>query len=369
MSQKYDFNNGKYIVYFTTPGCSHCQDFNATWNAFSRKLTSHDSTVTPITLSTTDDYAITSDSPDVFAYPSVYAFTNGKYTEFNDDRTVASLMKFTQSQPRLVNQTGGGRQRRRIQNSPRRSLRRRRQRGGGSGLMSAPFSYTPTSLLRQPGAPPCAQHNGVPVDVRSSVPPAQQASGPHDAMPPPSYNAGLYTGLPFEGPWGNIPITPTAAGTTHDALRSANPPPGATQMYATGATNRPGNSYSAKPGVNHYDGGHGGKMHTIRCTGPKGGRRRRRRRRRSRRSTRRVALRHNSRSKRRGGLSLCAPNLDNGAPFHPQWGEQCGGIKTGGKRRRRTQSRKNRGGLNLRSLNMDDGAPFHPTWSAPGGTS
>ena len=307
MVKQYNFKSGKFIVYFTTPNCVYCKAFNNTWEAFVAKLKTEEPSVEAVTLSTKDNYNIISDSPDVFAYPTVYAFNNGKYTEFNEQRSMESLMHFTQ-QNLLLKQNGGGRRRsrrnrlRHKRKTNRRTSRRRSQRGG-SRQMSAPFSYSPPSLLSQPSAPPCAQHNGAPVDVQSTIPPAQQSSGPNHAMPPPSYNAGLYTGPPFEGPWGNVPVTPTAAGTTHDALRSANPPPGATRMYATGGTNRPGNSFSAKPGVNHYNGGHGGKMYTIKCTGPKGGRRRRRK----------------SRSKRRGGLNLRSLNMDDGAPFHPTW--------------------------------------------------
>lgn len=301
MVQQFNFNTGNYLVYFTTPNCVYCKAFNSTWDTFVAKLKAQKSSVKAIKISTEQNYDIVSNAPDVFAYPSIYAFSNGQFTEFDDQRSVESLMKFTKKELSSTKQTAGKRRRTKLY---RRSQRNRRKRGGSVG---APFTYSPSSLLVQPSNPPCAQHNGSPVDIMSAVPPAQQASGPNDAMPQPSYNAGLYTGPPFDGPWGNIPVTPTAAGTTHDALRSANPPPGARNMYATGATNRPGNSFSAKPGVNHYNGGHNSKMYNIKCTAPKGGSRRRRK----------GLSRRNRRSKRRGGLNLQSANMDDGAPFHP----------------------------------------------------
>ena len=76
-----------------------------------------------------------------------------------------------------------------------------------------------------------------------AVSPYLQASGPDVAIAPPSYNAGLYTGVPFNGPWGNIPVAPTTTNMINNNLKSANPPPG---------TQRLGNNYQAMPGVGNY---------------------------------------------------------------------------------------------------------------------
>ena len=83
-----------------------------------------------------------------------------------------------------------------------------------------------------------------------AVSPYLQASGPDVAIAPPSYNAGLYTGVPFNGPWGNIPVAPTTTNMINNNLKSANPPPGGNVMYP--GTQRLGNNYQAMPGVVNY---------------------------------------------------------------------------------------------------------------------
>lgn len=60
-------------------------------------------------------------------------------------------------------------------------------------------------------------------------------------IPERDLNAGLYTGAPFSGPWGNTPIEPTLEANASN-LKSANPPPGIT-MFLTGGV-RPGNNTS-----------------------------------------------------------------------------------------------------------------------------
>ena len=83
-----------------------------------------------------------------------------------------------------------------------------------------------------------------------AVSPYLQASGPDVAIAPPSYNGGLYTGVPFNGPWGNIPAAPTTTNMINNNLNSANPPPGGNVMYP--GTQRLGNNYQAMPGVGNY---------------------------------------------------------------------------------------------------------------------
>ena len=77
-----------------------------------------------------------------------------------------------------------------------------------------------------------------PVDKNTGIPPENRWKENQQA-PPPTHNAGLYTGPAFSGSWGNIPVTPTTANMIHNNLNSANPPPGATTQYP--GTDRLGN--------------------------------------------------------------------------------------------------------------------------------
>ena len=90
----------------------------------------------------------------------------------------------------------------------------------------------------------------IPVDKPSNIPPEKRWNNENESAPPPTYNAGLYSGAPFKGPWGNIPTIPTTAYMIHHNLRSANPPPGAIYQYP--GTIRCGNNYMAMPGVVWY---------------------------------------------------------------------------------------------------------------------
>ena len=69
-------------------------------------------------------------------------------------------------------------------------------------------------------------------------------------LPPPTHNAGLYSGPAFAGDWGNISVTPTATNMIHNNLNSANPPPGANTQYP--GTDRKGNNIVNMPGVYWY---------------------------------------------------------------------------------------------------------------------
>ena len=78
------------------------------------------------------------------------------------------------------------------------------------------------------------------------------------AMPPAPNHGGLFSGPPSNNPWNSISVTPTMTNYVQNNLRSANPPPGATQQYV--GTSRLGNNYVAMPGVywhnpaNHMNG-------------------------------------------------------------------------------------------------------------------
>ncbi len=79
-------------------------------------------------------------------------------------------------------------------------------------------------------------------------------------IPKPSMNGGWYTGTPFpEGaPWKSIPMTPDVSYMMTEGLRSANPPPGASQHLQ--GSYRPGNNAQAMPGIAPY-----GKTNDIMC--------------------------------------------------------------------------------------------------------
>ena len=71
------------------------------------------------------------------------------------------------------------------------------------------------------------------------------------AIPESLPNGGLFGGPQSKGPWSNIPITPSGTNLIHYNLRSANPPPGATEQYV--GTDRLGNNYVPMIGVNWYN--------------------------------------------------------------------------------------------------------------------
>ena len=71
------------------------------------------------------------------------------------------------------------------------------------------------------------------------------------SIPESAPNGGLYRGIQSTEPWANIPITPSGTNLIHYNLRSANPPPGATEQYV--GTDRLGNNYIPMIGVNWYN--------------------------------------------------------------------------------------------------------------------
>lgn len=85
---------------------------------------------------------------------------------------------------------------------------------------------------------------------QTGVPDNLKWNDANTAAPGPQHNAGLYGGKQFNGPWGGIPVTPTTTNHINNNLKSANPPPGATEQYV--GTNRLGNNFVSMPGVSHY---------------------------------------------------------------------------------------------------------------------
>ena len=87
-------------------------------------------------------------------------------------------------------------------------------------------------------------------------------SSKYTQYPGHTLNAGLYTGEPFNGAWGNVPVVPETDVYIHQNLRSANPPPGAIVQYPHNV--RPGNNYQAMPGVTKFN----PATHAVQCTVP-----------------------------------------------------------------------------------------------------
>jgi hypothetical protein len=110
-------------------------------------------------------------------------------------------------------------------------------------------NFCPYNVLTNPLAA-SSMTSTFPVDVNGSVPVELRASGPNDAMPLSPPNGGLYGGPQSVKPWANIPVTPTVANLISNNLRSANPPPGATEQYPS--TERLGNNYIGMPHVYWY---------------------------------------------------------------------------------------------------------------------
>tara|TARA_B100000575_G_scaffold260095_1_gene232782 strand:+ start:321 stop:707 length:387 start_codon:yes stop_codon:yes gene_type:complete len=84
-----------------------------------------------------------------------------------------------------------------------------------------------------------------------SVPAVFRDNNENVKIPPSLPNGGLYGSPQSKNPWANIPVTPSMTNLIHHNLRSANPPPGATEQYV--GTNRLGNNYSAMPGTYWYN--------------------------------------------------------------------------------------------------------------------
>ena len=340
VSSSHPWSTGKCVVLFTAPWCGHCQSLKGTWSAFTKAVEAQHPGVKVMAINT-DKYDTRSVKPDVFGFPTIRAYQDGQMVrEFDADRSQTALLKFVRthlgsssSRKRRASQTAGRRLRRSSFARHRQSRRqRRKQRGGGNAI-------------------------GKPFDVPSKVAAGAQWSGPYDQAPASPYNGGLYTGPPASGPHAPIPVTPTAANYIHENLRSASGTPQSTTQYPTAATHRPGNNWSAMPGVYNYA-KQGTGPHSIHCTGDApaavGG---------SRRSRHRRPRRTRARRSRGGtSLQLRAANMDDGAPYHPEWAAGSAAA-SGGRRKRKHRRSRRRGGLQLRAANMDDGAPFHPEWA------
>lgn len=99
----------------------------------------------------------------------------------------------------------------------------------------------------------CNIKDNEPIDKVNAIPFELRATKT-EAMPCPPVNGGLYGGPQVNHAWMPIPVIPTATNMTQHNLRSAKPPPGATEQYIGNI--RPGNNYLAKPGVKQYHNTH-----------------------------------------------------------------------------------------------------------------
>ena len=81
--------------------------------------------------------------------------------------------------------------------------------------------------------------------------PEKRSINANTSIPDSLANGGLYGGMQSTGNWANIPVIPTDTNMIHYNLRSANPPPGATEQYV--GTDRPGNNYAPMIGIYWYN--------------------------------------------------------------------------------------------------------------------
>ena len=227
---KKNWPEGNWVTFFSADWCGHCTDFKKTWNTFSEELSKNNENVGVINI---DSKELESKNikPEVFGFPTIRAYRDGKMiSEFDNHRTVENLNKFVNTHFKKESN---------LSNSNNSKKQEGLQHGGY--LSSAPYS----------------------VNVESSIPLTDQWSCPNDPAPTAKYNGGLYTGPPFDGPWGNIPVTQTASNVTHNNLNSAEPPPGAVNQYP--GSNRLGNNYNAMPEVNWFQSPNQAKTN-IQCT-------------------------------------------------------------------------------------------------------
>ena len=96
---------------------------------------------------------------------------------------------------------------------------------------------------------PCNIKPNEPV-TKDSVIPHHKRATETKCMPKPPVNGGLYGGPQVNHPWMPRTEIPTETNYIHNLLRSANPPPGATEHYVGNI--RPGNNYVSKVGVYKY---------------------------------------------------------------------------------------------------------------------
>jgi hypothetical protein len=96
------------------------------------------------------------------------------------------------------------------------------------------------------------------------IAPEKRGTNENVAIPESLPNGGLYNSPQSMGQWANIPVIPTELNMIHYNLRSANPPPGATEQYM--GTDRLGNNYAPKIGVYWYNNSNTNGMYRMMVT-------------------------------------------------------------------------------------------------------
>lgn len=215
---------GNWIAFFSADWCGHCKDFKNEWKTFSTEISENNQNVGVINIDS-KELENKDIKPEVFGFPTIRAYRDGKMIkEFDNHRTAENLHKFVN----LHFKKSDNKQDKNDEQTSNTKKEIETFQSGGGLYSNAPYD----------------------VNVSSEVPLTQQWDSPQTQAPPPKYNGGLYTGPPFAGPWGNIPVTPTASNMTHKNLRSAEPPPGAINQYP--GSHRLGNNYNAMPNVNWF---------------------------------------------------------------------------------------------------------------------
>ena len=109
---------------------------------------------------------------------------------------------------------------------------------------TGPMGYCPYMEIKGP-------HGSYKTLTDGLIAPEKRSMNENTAIPDSLPNGGIFGGPQSTGPWANIPVVPSDTNLVHFNLRSANPPPGATEQYV--GTDRLGNNYSPMIGVYWYN--------------------------------------------------------------------------------------------------------------------
>ena len=109
---------------------------------------------------------------------------------------------------------------------------------------TSPLGYCPYMEIKAP-------HGSYKTLTDGLVAPEKRSMNENTSIPDSLPNGGLYNAPQATGPWASIPVIPSDLNLVHFNLRSANPPPGATEQYV--GTDRLGNNYAPMIGVYWYN--------------------------------------------------------------------------------------------------------------------
>ena len=148
-----------------------------------------------------------------------------------------------------------------------------------------------------------------PINISSNIPPELQSNSPMNKLPEPPHNGGLYSGAPFNGPWGNIPVSPTTDSMINKNLVSSKPPPRSTTQYPLNV--RPGNNYQAMSGIQWYKPDNKGPFKLqVQSGGKKNNKKTK-----SKKSKKKTK----SKKSKKGGNRDYSVNIDSVVPITKQW--------------------------------------------------